>query len=673
MAVPHDSPVVAPGQPAFLATDAELAAEILGHELDSVLHDVVVDQHGAVGDGTTDDTAAIQAAIDEAGTDAWVRFTRNKAYAISSALVIPSGARIDLNGATIRRKAGIIPTALITITSATDIIISNGTVDGNALADLLVAEDAADRFGGIVITTASDIHLQDLEITGVVNNESGSAGIYVLQSTDVHLERIKGHGNDRTAVLFWESSQSGISDSDLYDNEGSGVSSYMSPECYYRNLRAWDNGYSNVSVNGERSLVSDILTHGSLMSGLNIGHDGQPTDDTQVSNVISYGNTLDGITIVGSARVRVVGGAVYGNVRNNIFVTTGSSAAQLLGVTSRDSAGGQGIYLNAGSDHQVLGCAVHGNYAAGIYTTTKARLVGNSIYNNDQGAVGSAGVTVAGAVDCLITGNEIFDDQGVPTQEYGLWISGGSDHRVSNNRMHGNVTQDLRATGSPTGVLYSNNDPSTLDTLPALTTHEAASNPHPTYETSAEAAAKITAHEALTDPHTGYQRESEKGAASGYASLDGSGQVPVAQMLAPVVGKVDRAGVGSNLTATSSAWADMDTTNLSIALTTRARRVLLVLSGRITSDAASRLAGFNFSVDGTPVVAEAAGTVGVLPVMCQNATTSYGFNAMFVTDALSAGAHTFKARWANVSNANTITAHQSGANDHILFTAVELL
>jgi hypothetical protein len=40
----------------------------------------------------------------------------------------------------------------------------------------------------------------------------------------------------------------------------------------------------------------------------------------------------------------------------------------------------------------------------------------------------------------------------------------------------------------------------------------------------------VPTHEAASDPHTGYQKESEKGAASGYASLDGSTLVPTAQL-----------------------------------------------------------------------------------------------------------------------------------------------
>lgn len=43
-------------------------------------------------------------------------------------------------------------------------------------------------------------------------------------------------------------------------------------------------------------------------------------------------------------------------------------------------------------------------------------------------------------------------------------------------------------------------------------------------------AAAVTAHVAQPDPHTQYQLESEKGNANGYASLDGTGKVPLGQL-----------------------------------------------------------------------------------------------------------------------------------------------
>ena len=63
-----------------------------------------------------------------------------------------------------------------------------------------------------------------------------------------------------------------------------------------------------------------------------------------------------------------------------------------------------------------------------------------------------------------------------------------------------------------------------------LDAHELAPDPHTVYALDAD----LTAHAGAADPHTGYQRESEKGVAGGYASLDGGGTVPDAQIPASI-------------------------------------------------------------------------------------------------------------------------------------------
>jgi hypothetical protein len=66
--------------------------------------------------------------------------------------------------------------------------------------------------------------------------------------------------------------------------------------------------------------------------------------------------------------------------------------------------------------------------------------------------------------------------------------------------------------------------------IAGVDTHAAASDPHPIYDTSAEAQVKVDAHAAAADPHTIYQKESERAQPSGYASLDSSGKVPSSQV-----------------------------------------------------------------------------------------------------------------------------------------------
>lgn len=70
-----------------------------------------VDDYGAVGDGSTDDTAAIQAAATAAGTNGIVYFTPNKTYIISKQVTLPNDVNLWGYGATIKR-ADLVSTTL---------------------------------------------------------------------------------------------------------------------------------------------------------------------------------------------------------------------------------------------------------------------------------------------------------------------------------------------------------------------------------------------------------------------------------------------------------------------------------------------------------------------------------------------------------------------------------
>ena len=90
-------------------TDVDL--EHLGYPADAEAVGVALDlykvntpeMHGAVGDGVTDDTTAIQKALNQKGV---VTFSSGKTYLVTSVLRIGKDTIVDLNGATIKTTTG---------------------------------------------------------------------------------------------------------------------------------------------------------------------------------------------------------------------------------------------------------------------------------------------------------------------------------------------------------------------------------------------------------------------------------------------------------------------------------------------------------------------------------------------------------------------------------------
>lgn len=83
---------------------------------------VTPEMYGAVGDGVTDDTEAIQQALTECRN---VRFDTNKIYGISTTLNVPDNITIDLCGSTIKNITEA-PFIMLQIEDVENVIIKNG-------------------------------------------------------------------------------------------------------------------------------------------------------------------------------------------------------------------------------------------------------------------------------------------------------------------------------------------------------------------------------------------------------------------------------------------------------------------------------------------------------------------------------------------------------------------
>jgi hypothetical protein len=411
--------------------------------------------------GTTDMAAAIQKALNASKYVVGKRYT---VYGISAGSNIPTGVLVDWNNATLRRIPGTLnagpTTYMLKANAVTGVKVKNLLLDGNKAANSLVAETLAHRFGGLVFEGCSDCYAEDIDVTGTVNAED-TAGIYVLNCTEVHLSKIKGYSNDKTAVLFWTSDRCTLNGALFYTNLGSGVSSYDSDTCKYLDITAHDNGYSQVSVNGVNCVVDNIVAYNGAAgyAGVNLGHDAASNraDYCQASNITTYNNAGWGLTVVGSTGVAMTNIMSYGNTQQNVRIFNGSTKCKLNNVTAFDGTS-YGVIIESGTNHQLNNIEAYGNGLTGLQIQTGVngcQLANIKVYNNGTvTSANSGGLIVNSCSNTLFSNVEAYDDQGVPTQESGVWIAGGSGHVVNNIYTHNNKTYNYRETSSPTDITY---------------------------------------------------------------------------------------------------------------------------------------------------------------------------------------------------------------------------
>lgn len=170
----------------------------------------------------------------------------------------------------------------------------------------------------------------------------------------------------------------------------------------------------------------------------------------------AHDNYLNGFK---SATGTWIGCHAYNCVGGGGFETGFSSAsrdgARFIGCTATSNFGGGFRHQGQGDKFTMIGCEASTNGSAGvtiINTVNKAIIDSCYIYNNNQsgnprqsGSTGQDGVsilfTTGVPTDIRFSGNKIFDDQMVPTQQYGIYVDAvATGIKISeNNEMSGNA------------------------------------------------------------------------------------------------------------------------------------------------------------------------------------------------------------------------------------------
>jgi hypothetical protein len=343
---------------------------------------VSVKDFGAVGDGVTDDTAAIQAALDSAAGE--VVFPAGGVYLVDGGLLVTTtGQRIAAYGATIKLKANASVKHIIRST-ATDVVFAGGTYDGNKangnssgstfdswgvamLADRCAVQDARfiNCYGMGIKGFGNYLSALNNRISGTThygiffdgNTLVSHTGNRAIGNTiDMSEGQIAGGQNIGQGILFTAGVGQAQTAWELADNNIIGPQTSVQDQAI------------NLGVRGNSGIVSNNTTrYGSM--GFSEGGANTVITGNRFLNLVgtirygvepSGGNTVVSNNVITDA---IRGVIVSGTVSYNNLVITGN----------RISSSSIGILLQINAAYTGRNCVISGNNiefgAYGVYTS----------------------------------------------------------------------------------------------------------------------------------------------------------------------------------------------------------------------------------------------------------------------------------------------------------------
>src|SRR3990167_849540 len=363
-----------------------------------------VKNYGAVGDGVTDDAAAIQAALNAVPTGGGtVFFPGGSTYMVGTQLNVKSNTTIQLGQATLKALAALEVAsdyAILELGSTTAnfsrIRVIGGTIDGNRL-----------KITGIRFRTFGAFKVSDSYVFGTTIKKCGRDANIILT----------GEANALYSVTAEESEnvQAGT-------NANIFVTAVTTRRCKVIECIA-RNG-----VGGSRGIVVEDLVERIL-----------------IESCFVYGNAGGGIDLLGAG---------VGSKLKDIEVK-GCHSYDNVSVTTIP----KGIFASFTDGVQIIGnhCIGNGNAGIVIDNCDEAVIVGNTSKNNSQNTTLVAGIYLSNGNRGLFVGNRCFDDQGTKTQQYGILLTAGAAAcEVIGNIVSGNIADGVRIDAGTDHHVYGN-------------------------------------------------------------------------------------------------------------------------------------------------------------------------------------------------------------------------
>lgn len=436
---------------------------------DELVHNVK--DYGAAGDGVTDDTAAVNAALTAAGSGAG-----------GGQVFVPAGTYLvkGLTGVSNLRLYGAGPlksilkvhpdstlSMLINFTSRTNVVVSDLGFDGAShlstrsgvyantsgsqknltvkrcrFVDFMPSVGTTTQ-GAVYTWTSDGVHVLYNEFVGcgrAVNIGSALGAVNVIGNritappgaalgegvmyTGIRVAGSPGDGTTNSKVLIQGNYVSGATrDPGVNGAEGHGITTY-------RTLDAQIIG--NHCENNGRGILASYLCYGTVVQGNTCprNRDSGIRVEPQITGTdVTVGvDTMRGVTVTGNV--------CHSNAP--------------IGAPSGGNYG-MGIEVSYAAGSVVQGNLAYNNSHCGIHVDSdRVVIIGNVSFNNGRINVDGtntahqySGIYLNTGVGCTISGNQTFDNATVKTQNYGLAINNGGAHLVSNNNLAGNRIADI--------------------------------------------------------------------------------------------------------------------------------------------------------------------------------------------------------------------------------------
>lgn len=435
-----------------------------------------VKNYGAVGDGVTDDTAAIQATIAAAGAGGVIYFPKGT-YLVSASITSLDGLTWCGDGARqsiIKVAAGHSGTKILDLQSDTENLITDLGFDGSNHLTCIkgIQTNTASSVKNLTVqrcyftsilpntvasygTTSGAIWLWSANGADILYNEivDCGRGIVVddptggrvnivgnritntavdISSSGIYVKRSSSFANDTRVVIrdnYISDCQRDPTDVEPFTGNGQEGHGIVVSRC--RGIRI----INNTCVNNGRGILCSNESMDTLIEGnecydnLDSGIRCEPESATQD---ISLGtDDVRGLIIA-----------------HNVCRDNGEVGNQHLGYY------GKGIEVSYAAGTILVGNICYGNLSSGMNIDSgSVTLVGNKCYNNWKGTyvpspAAKGGIRIQGATPgssrCIVIGNQCYDNQTVKTQEYGMTLSNSEGmHLVQGNDFSGNLLGEI--------------------------------------------------------------------------------------------------------------------------------------------------------------------------------------------------------------------------------------